>query len=99
MLGRATLAKIRQNLVWALAYNAIGIPIAGASLLPPCSVSQPLGSSIIQTLVPAGVLSGKNKAFYRQVFTRSLSLIDGQQKNHPEAEDRLAHGLDTCLPR
>lgn len=29
MLGRATLAKIRQNLVWALAYNAVGIPVAG----------------------------------------------------------------------
>lgn len=29
VLGRSTLMKIRQNLIWALGYNAIGIPIAG----------------------------------------------------------------------
>lgn len=34
VLGRATLAKIRQNLVWALGYNTIGIPIAGKLLTP-----------------------------------------------------------------
>jgi len=41
VLGRATLAKIRQNLVWALAYNAIGIPIAGVHALsePPTATS------------------------------------------------------------
>ena len=33
-LGRATLGKIRQNLWWALAYNAVGIPLAAGALLP-----------------------------------------------------------------
>ncbi len=33
-LGKATLAKIRQNLFWALAYNIIAIPIAAGVLLP-----------------------------------------------------------------
>jgi Cu2+-exporting ATPase len=33
-LGKATLAKIRQNLFWALAYNIIAIPIAAGILLP-----------------------------------------------------------------
>ena len=38
VLGRATLTKIKQNLMWALAYNAVGIPIAGeleSCTLPP----------------------------------------------------------------
>ena len=33
-LGVATLSKIRQNLVWALGYNAIAIPLAAGVLLP-----------------------------------------------------------------
>jgi Cu2+-exporting ATPase len=33
-LGKATVAKIRQNLVWAFAYNILGIPLAAGVLLP-----------------------------------------------------------------
>jgi Cu+-exporting ATPase len=33
-LGRATLAKVKQNLFWALFYNAIGIPVAAGALYP-----------------------------------------------------------------
>ena len=33
-LSRATFAKIRQNLVWAFGYNAVGIPVAAGALLP-----------------------------------------------------------------
>ena len=33
-LSRATVAKIKQNLIWALAYNVIAVPIAAGVLLP-----------------------------------------------------------------
>ncbi|MDD2422531.1 MAG: hypothetical protein PHU78_10435, partial [Heliobacteriaceae bacterium] len=33
-LGRKTLNKIKQNLFWALIYNAIGIPVAAGILYP-----------------------------------------------------------------
>lgn len=33
-LSRATLNKIRQNLLWALGYNTLGIPVAAGVLLP-----------------------------------------------------------------
>jgi P-type Cu+ transporter len=33
-LGKNALGKIRQNLGWALAYNAVGIPLAAGVLLP-----------------------------------------------------------------
>jgi len=33
-LGRATLAKIRANLAWALGYNLVAIPLAAGAALP-----------------------------------------------------------------
>jgi Cu+-exporting ATPase len=34
-LSRATMRKIRQNFVWALGYNSLGIPVAALGLLRP----------------------------------------------------------------
>ncbi len=33
-LSRATFAKIQQNLIWAVAYNLVGLPLAAGAFLP-----------------------------------------------------------------
>jgi len=38
-LGRATLAKIKQNLFWALFYNILGLPIAAGALYYPLGIT------------------------------------------------------------
>jgi P-type Cu+ transporter len=38
-LGRATLAKVRHNLFWALFYNILGIPVAAGALFYPFGIT------------------------------------------------------------
>jgi Cu+-exporting ATPase len=56
-LSRATMANIRQNLVFAFLYNALGVPIAAGILYPVFGILlNPMIASIAMTLSSVSVI-------------------------------------------
>ncbi len=68
-LGRATLAKIRQNLFWALFYNILGIPIAAGLLYYPLGITlRPEFAGLAMAFSSVSVVT--NSIFLRRVGKR-----------------------------
>lgn len=59
-LGRATVRNIRQNFFWALAYNAVGIPVAAAGLLAPWIAGAAMAMSSVSVVANALRLTRAN---------------------------------------
>lgn len=51
--ARRTLRIVRQNLVWAVAYNALGIPLAVAGWLPPWAAGLGMAASSLTVVLNA----------------------------------------------
>ena len=88
-LGKNSLNKIRQNLGWALAYNAIGVPLAAGALLPEYGVAlNPSAAGALMAVSSVAVVS--NSLLLRgpdawSAFTDPSPTIDRRSLSSPDA--------------
>lgn len=91
-LARATFSKIRQNLAWAFAYNALGVPLAAGALLPAFGLA--LTPSAAGALMSASSLAVMANSLTLQLHGRRL----GAPTQLPAPDDGLWPPPPAALP-
>jgi Cu(I)-responsive transcriptional regulator len=74
---RRTLAKIRQNLVWAFGYNVVGIPLAALGLLSPVLAGAAMALSSVSVLTDECAAAGALEAPRRDAARRRRAVPAG----------------------
>ena len=87
VLGRATLSKIKQNLVWALLYNVIGIPLAAGALLPMTGVAlNPSLAGGMMAFSSLAVLA--NSLLLRAAYPGQTAIAEASMQDRSNVEER-----------
>ncbi len=80
-LSRATITSIKQNLFWALFYNAICIPIAAGALYAPFGISlSPMIASAAMSLSSVFVVMNSLRLRYKKIYVN---------KNYPKEDEEM----------
>ena len=67
--ARRAMRLVRQNIVWALAYNAIALPLAAAGWIGPWEAALAMGASSLTVLVNALRPLGRESAWKASTFS------------------------------
>ena len=70
-ISRRTYGKIRQNIVYAFAYNMVLVPVAGAGLLHPAMAGMAMAASSVSVVANSLLLGRRRNAVRGSVFNGS----------------------------
>ncbi len=96
-LSRATMRNIRQNLVFAFLYNAIGIPVAAGVLYPPFGILlSPMIAAAAMALSSLSVVTNANRLrSYKPLTLAQPSVVSAGKPRVEVSEDKKEEAVAT----
>ncbi|MFD5393241.1 heavy metal translocating P-type ATPase [Streptomyces sp. NPDC127097] len=91
-LSRATMRNIRQNLFFALIYNAVGIPVAAGALYPPWGIRlSPVLAAAAMALSSLSVVANSSRLRRWHSTPLPSTTGPGLRTHQPDAETTAKH--------